>query len=69
MGLYPGGGFKPGSFKSGILRYFKNVIKVCFVILYQNFLVVFGTDFIVITRNILHSINDIPIVKPGISLY
>ena len=26
-------------------------------------------DFIVITRNILRSVNDIPIVKPGISLY
>ena len=25
--------------------------------------------FIVITRNILRSVNDIPIVKPGISLY
>ena len=26
-------------------------------------------DFIVITGNILRSVNDIPIVKPGISLY
>ena len=31
--------------------------------------VVCDIDFIVITGNILRSVNDIPIVKPGISLY
>ena len=47
-----------------------NVTKVCFVIQYQHFLsVVCDIDFIVITGNILPSVNDIPIVKPGISLY
>ena len=31
--------------------------------------VVSDIDFIIITGNILHSFNDIPIIKPGISLY
>ena len=31
--------------------------------------VVSDIDFIVVTGNILRSVNNIPIVKPGISLY
>ena len=34
-----------------------------------TFPVVCDIDFIVITGNILRSVNDIPIVKTGISLY
>ena len=39
----------------------------CYTIL--AFPVVCDIDFIVITGNILRSVNDIPIIKPGISLY
>ena len=41
----------------------------CFFFVILAFPVVCDIDFIVITGNILRSVNDIPIVKPGISLY
>ena len=49
-----------------------NVIKSLFYYTILTILalpVVCDVDFIVITGNILRSVNDNPIVKPGISLY
>ena len=49
-----------------------NVIKSLFYYTISTILalpVVCDVDFIVITGNILRSVNDIPIVKLGISLY
>ena len=46
-----------------------NVVKVCFVIQKLVFPVVCDVDFIIITRNTLRSVNDIPIIKLGISFY
>ena len=49
-----------------------NVIKSLFYYTILTILalpVVCDRDFIVITENILRSVNDNPIVRPGISLY
>ena len=49
-----------------------NVIKGLFyhtILTILALSLVYAVDFIVITGNILRSVNDNPIVKPGISLY
>ena len=66
-------------YSSMSLKHVKTVFNCCFkcnkILFYYTILttialpVVWDIDFNVISKNILRSVNDIPIVKPGISLY